>query len=93
MSKANVNATLTAQNTYTDEVSIRGDFNISVSGTWAGTVTVQRSFDSGTTFVDVEGFTANTEKAGFETQNSMVYRIGFKTGDYTSGSALVRISQ
>ena len=67
-------------------------FNVSISGTWAGTITLQRSFD-GQNWYDVWQFTANDQKVGDDPEENIHYRLGFKTGDYTSGSALVRISQ
>jgi len=67
-------------------------FNLSISGTWAGTVTLQRSFD-GQTWQDVETFTANAERVGDDPEKNINYRVGFKTGEYTSGTASVRISQ
>ena len=42
-----VSASIGAQNTFTPPVFILGDFNFSLSGTWAGTVFIQRSFDGG----------------------------------------------
>lgn len=86
-------ANLTAQNTYTSPLQVaKKSFNLSVSGTWAGTLTLQRSFDGGTTWVDVETYTANTEKVGTDPEHKVFYRIGFKTGEYTSGTAVVRLS-
>ena len=67
-------------------------FNVSISGTWEGTVTLQRSFD-GQTWQDVETFTANAERVGDDPEKNINYRVGFKTGEYTSGAAVVRISQ
>jgi len=45
---------------------LKGYFNLSVSGTWAGTLTVQRSWDSGDTWLDVDTFIANKEEYGLE---------------------------
>lgn len=86
-------AALTAADAYCDWVKLHGDFNISILGTWAGTVTVQRSFDGGVTPGDVEAFTANTEKVSNSFENGVMYRLGFKAGEYTSGTANVRLSQ
>ena len=86
-------ASITAQNTFTDSLGLHGSFNISISGTWSATVTVQRSFDSGTTWLDVESFTANTEQYGFEPEDGVLYRAGVKTGNFTSGTVVLRISQ
>jgi len=67
-------------------------FNISIGGTWAGTITLQRSFN-GQDWYDVWQFTANDQKVGDDPEENINYRLGFKAGDYTSGSAFVRISQ
>lgn len=64
-------------------------WNISISGTWVGTVTLQRSFDKGTTWFDVEDFTANTQSQFYDGENVMQYRFG---STISSGTADVRIS-
>lgn len=93
MSKQLSMAALTAANTYCDGVKLNGDFNISITGTWVGTITVQRSFDAGTSYGDVEAFTANAEKVSSSFEKGVMYRVGFKTGEFTSGTANVRLSQ
>ena len=85
--------TLTGENQFTDAASIIGYFNISISGTWGGTITVQRSFDDGSTWFDVATWTANTQEYGFEPERGVQYRIGMKLGGYTSGSPVLRLSQ
>lgn len=86
---------ISAQNIFTPWVALLGEFNLSISGTWVGTVTIQRSFDGGVTALDVEQYIANAEDAGYEPrgEGGTLYRVGFKTGDYTSGTANVRINQ
>ncbi len=97
-------ASLIAENTFTDwkrpyrDASLlrsEGSLDIIISGTWAGTITVQkRHVHSGTptdTF-DVSTFTANTANDYIRDNSPTVeYRIGFKTGGYTSGTAEVRL--
>jgi len=85
--------TLTGENQFTDPASIIGYFNISISGTWDGTITAQRSFDDGSTWFDVATWTANTQEYGFEPERGVQYRIGMKLGGYTSGSPVLRLSQ
>ena len=85
-----VTASISAQNTFTDKLDVRGHFGLSISGTWAGTVTVQRTFDNGSTWHDVDTFTANTETYGFD-PISCRYRVGIKAGEYTSGTAVVAL--
>ena len=84
---------ITSDNLFTDAAAIVGYFNLSISGIWGGTVTVQRSFDFGSTWYDVGTWTANTEEYGFEPEREVQYRIGIKTGEFDHGTAVVRISQ
>jgi len=84
-------ASIAAENTFTDAVRLEGYFNLSLSGTWVATVTVQRSIDN-STWVDVDTFTANSEEVGFEPE-LMWYRVGVKTGAYTSGTVVVRLGR
>ena len=87
---ANVTASITAQNTFTDKFQVVGHFNLSISGTWDATVTVQRSWN-GTDWFDVDTFTSNYEGVGFDAEE-VYYRAGVKTGDFTSGTVALRIS-
>lgn len=85
--------TIAAENLFTDSVEVKGYFNCSISGTWVGTVTIQRFFDSGSTWFDVKTFNLNSEEYGFELEGGVLYRAGVKTGHFTSGEAVVRLSQ
>ena len=91
--KALVTADIIAQNTYSDEVEMRGYFNFSLSGTWTAVVFVQRSFDSGSTWLDVESFTENTQQKGLEPEGGVLYRFGVKTGGFGAGTVEGRLSQ
>lgn len=82
---------ITAQNSFTDAVQLAGWFNVSISGTFSATVTVQRSTDN-STWRDVDTWTAPAEDVGMEPE-VMWYRIGVKTGEFTSGTAVVRLGQ
>ena len=84
---------ITAENQYTDSCELVSYFNISISGTWTGTVTAQRSFDQGSTWLDVATWTENTEEYGFEPERGVYYRAGIKPGYYGSGTCVVRLSQ
>jgi len=88
-----VTKSITAQNTFSEAAAMQGYFNLSLSGTWDATVTVQRSYDSGSTWVDVKTFTANTEEVGYEPETGVLYRFGVKTGAFTSGTVVGRISR
>lgn len=87
-----VTKSITAQNTFSDEITVQGYFNVSVTGIAGGTeVTVQRiSGVDGTNYTDVDSFTADTETYGYEPE-ALTYRIGVKTGDFGSGTCKVRL--
>ncbi|KKM81958.1 hypothetical protein LCGC14_1324520 [marine sediment metagenome] len=84
--------TVTAANQMSSSVVLTGYFNLSISGTWVATVTVQRSFDSGDTWFNVDTFTENTQEYGLEPERNVYYRVGVKTGDFTSGEVVLRLS-
>ena len=93
MGRASDTASIAAQNTFSTGMYLpAGKFNFSLSGTWVATVHLQRSFDTGTTWVDVESFTANIETYGEEIEDGVKYRFGVKTSGYTSGTVVGRIS-
>jgi hypothetical protein len=85
-----VSASIGAQNTFTDSIKLSGPFDLSISGTFVGTVTVQRSYDN-SSWKDVDTFTSPTEDYGFQPEIAW-YRAGIKTGAYTSGTAVVSIA-
>ena len=84
---------ISANNTFSDRVQLAGYFNVSISGTWSGTVTCQRSFDQGSTWFDVKDWDENIQEYGFEPERGVWYQIGFKDGGYDSGTATMRLSQ
>ncbi len=63
-------------------------FNISITGSWSATVTLQRSPDN-SAWEDVENYTTNQSKNFNDgLDNSILfYRLHIKTGNYTSGTA------
>lgn len=81
------------ENSYTSELNINGYFNFSISGTWAGTVSVYRTAPGGSNWYTVESFTANCEKVGFEPEENVTYKAGFPYAGYTSGTAIIRLSR
>jgi len=83
---------ITAANQYSDLVFLTGYFNLSLSGTWVATVTVQRSFDNGATWYDVDTWEENTQEYGLEPERDVCYRVGVKAGDFTSGTIYARLS-
>lgn len=95
-------AGLAAEGEATDVIRVVGlsddderEFTVTVSGTWSGTIRVQRSFDS-----EVSGFkdygdaiTANVTNKTYsdDDDNAIIYyRVIFKS--YTSGSAIVTVT-
>lgn len=86
---------VTAQNQFTDNlfVRFRERASISISGTWTATVTLQRSFDQGSTWFDVDPevpWTANIQTS-FVCDEDCHIRLGVKTGNFTSGPVECRI--
>lgn len=75
----------------TDVLPIGGDFSLSISGTFVGTVEVQRSFDDKATWLPIEAFTAVTEQVGFEASVLAHYR--FECTAFTSGTIVARLTQ
>ena len=65
-------------------------FTIAVTGTWAGTATLQRSVGEPGSWVDVvPRYSTNVNTVLNDTLDNQIiyYRIGIKAGDYTSGTA------
>lgn len=89
-----VTAAISAQNTFTSTIQVTGvgenrRFAITITGTWSATVTLQRSVGVTGNWVDVSTYTSNvatTYADGLDNQ-TVFYRIGIKTGQYTSGTA------
>ena len=92
MTIGSVSKTITAENTYSDEMPIHGKFNVSISGISGDTVHVQRSIDDGTVWKDVKSYTADKEESGEEVERGWIYRIGVKTSNYSTGTILARLS-
>lgn len=90
-----VSASVTAQDNGTGSIKVTGItgsriFSVSVSGTFAATVTLQRSADD-VLWEDVETYTTTTSKSfddGLDNA-TMYYRLYIKTGDFTSGTAVL----
>ena len=88
---------LIAQNTFTPFHAIGQmtnggtGFDLNIAGTFVGTLTLQMSYDRGTTVFDVKTYTAPDAEIGEIFESGVLARIGFKTGDFTSGAATVRL--
>lgn len=95
----NFTYSVTAEDTYTPAVRVSGvgadrALTYDVSGVWTGTLTLQRSFDGEDTgFIDVFNINLNTTGTLSDTLNNSIvwYRIGFKSGAFTSGHADINL--
>lgn len=83
---------------FTGDIRVTGigasrDFTITLTGTWAGTVTLQRSIGETGAWVDVTTYTANTTATYNDALDNQIiyYRIGIKTGEYTSGTVTCQL--
>lgn len=95
-----VQAALSAENTFSNTIRVTGVgtsrlFSYGMAGTWSGTITLQRSLESDSSgFVDIQNYTSNTTPSYNDALDNTIvwYRLGFKTGNYTSGTATVSLS-
>jgi hypothetical protein len=85
-----ITRSITAADQFTDSIRLTGLFDLSIAGTFAATVTVQRSYDN-STWRDVDAFTAPVEMTGSQGEIAY-YRAGVKTGGFTSGTAVVTLA-
>ncbi|QGY29765.1 hypothetical protein [Pantoea cypripedii] len=95
-----VSSTLTGEAQYTDYIKVTGSgdsrrFYYAVQNSDAvGTLTLQRSVGDPGAWVDVTTFDATNKNTSYldDYDNTTIYyRIGFNSGDYTSGSATVNL--
>lgn len=91
-----VSSSISAETTYTNSIRVVGvkaagtrQFSADISGTWSGTVTLQRSIGVEGAWVDYKTYTSNTSFTFADGQDNVVvyYRLGFSAGDYSSGTA------
>lgn len=76
--------TASAGDTWSDPIRIVGSFNVSIAGTFAAKVSVQRSED-GISWRTVDTWTTPSEDVGTDPILNY-YRVGVAAGDYTSGT-------
>jgi hypothetical protein len=90
-----VSASITAEDTWSNSIRVTGvgdarSFSVQITGTWSATVTVQRSIGEEGDWQDVPTLSHTTNQLyGYADalDNQIVYyRIGVKTGDFTSGT-------
>jgi hypothetical protein len=96
-----VEASVTGADQWTDPIRVAGigsnrPFQVTITGTWTGTVRVQRSLGEPGAWADVGGYTwtANTTQDLNDGADNQIiyYRIGIKTGEYGTGTADVSLT-
>lgn len=95
-----VTAAISGADQFSDPIRVAGVenqriFQVTVSGTWTATVTLQYSVGEPGSWVDVKTWTGNTTSENYDDglDNQIIYyRIGVKAGNYTSGTANVQLS-
>ena len=94
-----VTANLVASSTFTNEIRVTGVtngriFNVVRSGTWAGTLVLQRSIGEPGSWVTVASYTTNGSTAYDDGLDNSIayYRFGFDVGGYTSGTAVASLA-
>lgn len=94
-----VTAALSAADQFSNPIRVSGiddqrKFQIVITGVWVATVTLQYSVGEIGSWVDAKTWTANTSETYDDTLDNQIiyYRIGIKSGNYTSGTATVSLS-
>jgi hypothetical protein len=94
----NVAANASGNGQFADPIEVTGigtqrTFLLTISGTWAGTIDLQRSVGTPGSWVNVTSYTTNQTNTPYTDglDNQIIYyRLGFNTG-YTSGTAALSI--
>jgi hypothetical protein len=94
-----VTANLSGADQYTGEIRVSGiddqrKFQVTITGTWSATVTLQYSVGEPGSWVNAKTWTGNTSETYDDTLDNQIiyYRIGIKSGEYTSGTAVATLS-
>ena len=84
---------INAANTFTDPVQPGRGFDLSLyaNSSFSGTLTLQRRRVGETNWRDVKTYTGPAEEYG-QSSGNWEYRLGCKTGNYTSGSITAEVS-
>lgn len=95
-----VAAAIAGADQWSDSIRVAGvstgrNFTVTIAGSWAGTVRIQRSVGAPGAWTDVAGlyWVSNATYNYNDTLDNQIiyYRIGIKTGEYTSGTANVEL--
>lgn len=78
---------------YRNGGGVPGVVALSISGTFTGKVTLQKSYDDGATWLDVKTWTAPAEETFENAVAAVKWQLGVKTGEFTSGPITLRMSQ
>lgn len=82
--------TITTDNDFLGPYSAtKGIFSLSIYGDFIGTVTIQRSYDRGKTWLDADHFSNPVETFATTGEDYIWYRVGIKPGKLRSGSATI----
>lgn len=89
-----VEVTLTGENQFSDDIRVTGvgnsrQFSVAISGTFSATVRLQQSIGEPGAWVDVVSYVSAVTTTYNDTLDNQIiyYRIGIKSGEYTSGTA------
>lgn len=93
-------AVLSGPDQFTDPIRVSGVGNArlwsyDITGTFTGTIRFQRSFGEPGAWTDYSSVTAPASNSAFQdNQDNQIiyYRVGFKSGEYTSGSATATLA-
>jgi len=87
----NASVTISAQNQWTDPISLgKGGYaTLSINSLSDSTVTLQRKID-GTNWRDVDTWTADAEEDYYASESQDI-RLGVATGDYGTDSPVLRV--
>ena len=90
---------ITAQDQWTAPIRVTGVdngrvFSVIISGTWVATVTLQRSVSEPGDWTDVTTYSVNQTTTYDDTLDNQIiyYRLGVKTGGYTSGTCVAQLT-
>jgi len=88
---------ISGEDVWTNDVLVNAKsyLNVSISGEagWEATVTLQRRFDTTEAHRDIRTFISDSEKAFTDEGNDVLYRIGIKAGEHTSGTIVVELNK
>lgn len=89
---------INTSNRISESVRVVGNFNVTITGTFNGSIALQRSLDNGATWQALTGggseiavFTSAANESYYEPEPQALYRFNFIV--FVSGSATVRLGK